>query len=214
MKKVSAKKAYADLVYRRLKKHYPDAKMILRYSNHWELLVAVVLSAQCTDKKVNQVTEKLFQKYRTLEDYVGANPREFEKDIYSTGFYRAKTKNILAAAKMVYHQFEGHVPGNMDDLLKIPGVARKTANIILGNAYGIYGGIAVDTHVRRISQRLGLSKAENPVIIEKDLMALLPQKYWFQWTYLIIEHGRAICKAPKPLCGKCFLSDICPSSFV
>ena len=208
------KTAYDDLVYSRLKKHYPNARMILRYSSHWELLVAVVLSAQCTDQKLHQATEKLFAKYRTLDDYVRAKPSEFEKDIYSTGFYRAKTKNILAAAMVIKEKFHGIVPKTMNEILQIPGVARKTANVVLGNAHGIVEGIAVDTHVRRVSNRLGLSKSENPGIIEKDLMAVLPKKHWFQWTYLVIEHGRAICKAPKPLCEKCFLNDMCPSSIV
>jgi endonuclease-3 len=171
--------------------------MMLRYSNNWELLVAVELSAQCTDKKVNEVTEKLFKKYKTLGDYVRASPREFERDIYSTGFYKNKTKNILAAAKMLKEKFDGKVPRTMDEILTLPGVARKTANVVLGNAYGVVEGIAVDTHVRRIANILGLTKSDNPIVIERDLMAIIPKKDWFRTTYLFIEYGRKYCPAKR-----------------
>ena len=180
-----------------LKKLFPHAKMALTHESNWELLVAVILSAQCTDKKVNEVTEKLFKKYRTLDDYVYAKPREFERDIYSTGFYKNKTKHILATAKMLKEKFGGEVPCTMTEMLTLPGVARKTANVVLGNAYGIVEGIAVDTHVRRIARILGLTKSDNPTIIERDLMALIPKKDWLRATYLFIEYGRKYCPAKK-----------------
>ncbi len=196
-----------------LKRAYPRARMALRYSNNWELLVAVILSAQCTDKKVNEVTAKLFKKYHTLNDYVRADHREFEKDIYQTGFFRSKTKNILGAARMIRRKFGGKIPKTMKEILEIPGVARKTANIVLGNAYGIIEGVAVDTHVRRISQRFGLTFEDNPEKIEQDLMGLFPKKEWFKLTYRIIEHGRAVCRARDPRCDLCPLKHLCPSAF-
>lgn len=196
-----------------LKKHYPDAKIILTYSNNFELLVAVVLSAQCTDVMVNKVTEKLFKKYKTIEDYANADLHELENDIRSTGFYKNKAKNIKVAARMIIDKFNGEIPRTMNQLTMLPGVARKTANIILGNAYGVVEGIAVDTHVRRLSQRLGFSRNSDPDKIEKDLMGLFDRKDWFNLTYLLIEHGRKICKAPLPKCDACFLNKICPSAF-
>lgn len=209
----------AGEVIARLKRAYPDAGIVLRYGNDWELLVAVQLSAQATDKKVNEVTEKLFQKYRTIEDYVGADQTEFENDIRPTGFYRNKTKNILGAARKVLSDFGGQVPASMAELLTLPGVARKTANIVLGNAYPeAYAtdpdaGIAVDTHVARLSQRLSLAESNNPEKIERQLMQIVPRDDWFTLTYLLIEHGRAICTAQRPKCGECLLNDICPSAF-
>lgn len=191
-----------------LKKLFPRAHIALRYSNNWELLVAVILSAQCTDKKVNEVTERLFKKYRTLNDYVRAKPKEFEGDIYSTGFYRAKTKNILAAARMVKGKFGGKIPRSMEEILIIPGVARKTANVVLGNAYGIVEGIAVDTHVRRLSKLLGLTNHTDPVKIERDLMEILPKKEWFNFTYRLIEYGRKYCIARRHEHEKCPLTKI------
>ncbi|MBI2120815.1 MAG: endonuclease III [Parcubacteria group bacterium] len=195
--KQKKQKARAEAILRELKKLFPDAGMMLRYKNNWELLVAVELSAQCTDKKVNEVTEKLFKKYRKLDDYVRADPREFEKDIFQTGFYRNKTKNILAAAKMVKEKFGGKIPKTMEEILSLPGVARKTANVVLGNAYGVVEGIAVDTHVKRMARLWGLSKEESPEKIERDLMALLPQEEWFGFTYRAIEYGRKYCRAKK-----------------
>ncbi|MBI2640574.1 MAG: endonuclease III [Candidatus Sungbacteria bacterium] len=210
-------------IIRRLKKKFPNAKIVLKFSSPWELLVAVILSAQCTDKKVNEVTEKLFsagggsasggKKYRTLDDYVKAKPKEFEQMIRPTGFYRAKAKNILASAKLVKGRFGGKMPRTMREMLTLKGVARKTANVVLGNAYGVVEGIAVDTHVRRLSQRLGLSKHDDPVKIEQDLMRLIPRKDWFKLTYLLIDHGRAICTAKDPRCDLCPLNNICPSAF-
>lgn len=201
-------KRRAAVIIKRLKKLIPDAKIALRYSNPWELLVAVVLSAQCTDKKVNEVTEKLFKKYRTLNDYIKANQREFEQDIRPTGFYRNKAKNILAAAKMVKEKFHGKVPKTMEEITTIPGVARKSANVILGNAYGVVEGIAVDTHVIRLSRALGLTKEKDPVKIERDLMAIIPKKDWFQFTYLIIEYGRRYCPARTHKHENCPLGDM------
>jgi endonuclease III len=200
-------------ILERLSKRYPDAKIVLNYSNNWELLVSVMLSAQCTDKKVNEVTAHLFKKYRTLEDYVRAKPKEFEQAIRPTGFFRAKTARVLAAAKIVKEKFGGQVPRTMEEILTIPGVARKTGNVVLGNAYAVTEGIAVDTHVMRVSQRLGLTAHKDPNKIEQDLMALIPKKDWFKTTYLFIEHGRNICMAKAPRCDACPVNDLCPSAF-
>lgn len=181
-----------------LKRLFPgELTTILEWSNNWELLVAVQLSAQCTDKKVNEVTKRLFKKYPRLEDYVKADPREFERDIFQTGFYRNKTKNVLAAAKMVKEKFGGEIPKSMVEMLEIPGVARKTANVVLGNAHQVYEGMAVDTHVMRLSQVLGLSKEKTPEKIEQDLIVALPREEWFQFTYRLIDYGRTYCKATK-----------------
>ena len=182
-------------VYNQLEKIFPTAGMMLNFSNHWELVVAVSLSAQCTDKKVNEVTAHLFKKYPTLKDYIRADAREFERDIFQTGFYRQKAKNVLAAARMLQDRFGGVVPNTMEELVTLPGVGRKTANVVLGNAFGIAEGIAVDTHVRRIARVLGLTKHTDPKKIEQDLMRLFPQHQWFRLTYLCIEYGRAFCKA-------------------
>ncbi len=214
-------------IIRLLKQTYPDARIVLRYSNPWELLVAVILSAQCTDVTVNKVTEKLFAKYKTLDAYLRASQSDFEQDIKSTGFYHNKAKNILASAKLIKTKFNGKVPDTMEALLTLPGVARKTANVVLGNAYGIVVGIAVDTHVLRLSQRLRLvdlnkiggkklmidfKKDADPVKIEKELMAVIPKKDWYTLTYLLIDHGRAVCRAQNPNCAGCVVSRLCPSS--
>ena len=188
-------KRRATKILRALKKIFPNPKIALKYKNNWELLVAVQLSAQCTDKKVNEVTPHLFKKYRKLDDYVRARPKEFEKAIHQCGFYRAKTKNILAAAKVVKEKYKGKLPKTIAEMVKIPGVGRKSANVILGNAYGIVEGIAVDTHVKRLSKQLGLTNHTDPVKIERDLMAIIPKKNWFEATYLLIDFGRAYCKA-------------------
>lgn len=180
-----------------LKKLFPKAKMMLNYSNDWELLVAVTLSAQCTDKKVNEVTEKLFKKYKTLDDYVNADIREFEQDIKSTGFYRNKAKNVLAAAKMVQETFKGKLPKTMEEMVKIPGCGRKTANVVLGNAHGVVEGIAVDTHVRRLSKLFDLTDHDTPQKIEQDLMKIVPKEEWFMFTYYLIEYGRHYSPARK-----------------
>ena len=245
-------KEQARKILELLKKNYPNAKMILNYSNNFELLVAVMLSAQCTDVMVNKVTEKLFPKLRKLNltnsyssseakaesrsqrgssqltplartitheelqeiiNYAEVDIHELEQGIRSTGFYKNKAKNVQAAAKMVLEKFNGVLPRTIAEMITIPGVARKTANVVLGNAYGIYEGIAVDTHVGRLSQRLGLSKQANPEKIEQDLMKLYDPKDWFKLTYLLIEHGRTICVAKKPKCDECFLNKLCPSAF-
>jgi len=203
----------------RLRTEYPDARIVLDFGNDWELLVAVILSAQCTDKMVNRVTAKLFRKYHTVEDYASADPLEFESDIRSTGFFRNKAKHILAAAQMLLADHGGVVPASIAGLLTLPGVARKTANVVLGNAhpeaYAVDpdAGIAVDTHVHRLSRRLGLAISDDPVKIERELMAIVPRPDWFKLTYLLIEHGRAVCDAKKPRCGECVLADLCPSAF-
>lgn len=183
------------VIIKTLKRLFPRAHITLKYKNNWELMVAVQLSAQCTDKKVNEVTAQLFKKYRTVNDYVNADPKEFETDIHATGFFRQKTKNILAAARMVKEKYKGKIPRTMKEMLLMPGVARKTANVVLGNAYGVVEGIAVDTHVRRLSRVLHLTKHTDPVKIEKDLMTRIPKKEWFDFTYRLIEYGRKHCPA-------------------
>ncbi|OHA67747.1 MAG: endonuclease III [Candidatus Wildermuthbacteria bacterium RIFCSPHIGHO2_02_FULL_47_12] len=200
MESLGEKRKRAANVVVLLRKLFPSAKIVLKYRNNWELLVAVILSAQCTDKKVNEITEKLFKKYKSLADYVKADPREFEQDIRPAGFFRNKTKNILAAARMVQERFGGKIPRTMEEMLCLPGVARKTANVVLGNAYGIVEGIAVDTHVLRLSQKLGLTKHKDPVKVEQDVMKLVPRKDWFFFTYGMIEYGRRICPARKHDC--------------
>jgi endonuclease-3 len=200
----------AQEINEKLKELFPAPKIALCFNSHWELLVAVILSAQCTDKKVNEVTALLFKKYRTLDDYVGANPGEFEQDIKSTGFYKNKAKNILATARIIKEQFHGQVPGSMAELIRLPGVARKTANVVLGNAFGIVEGIAVDTHVRRLALKLGLTEQVNPDRIERELMQLLPKTEWFVFTYRLIEYGRNICPARKHACLEHPLSKVYP----
>ena len=202
----------------RLRRDFPDAGIVLTHHDPWQLTVAVILSAQSTDKTVNQVTERLFQKYHSIEDYASADPAEFEQDIYATGFFRNKTTHILASARMILAEFGGRVPDSMAELLRLPGVARKTANIILGNAYPEAfardpgAGIAVDTHVHRLANRLGLAHSKAAVKTEQALLAIVPRQDWFQISYLLIEHGRAVCTAKKPGCGRCRLADICPTA--
>lgn len=198
-----------NLVIKLLRNEYPNAKIALDYTTPLELLVATVLSAQCTDKRVNLVSKNLFQKYKTVSDYAKANPKQFENEIRSTGFFRNKAKNIISTAKIIREKFNGQVPDSMEKLTSLPGIARKTANIILFNAFGKIEGIAVDTHVRRLSQRLGLSKNNDPVKIEKDLMEIVPRAQWGFFNYLLINHGRAICNAKKPLCQKCVINNYC-----
>lgn len=195
-------------ILRVLKKLFPNAKIVLRYRNNWELLVAVELSAQCTDKKVNEVTEKLFKKYQTLDDYVRAKRSEFEQDIRQTGFFRNKAKNILGAAKVVKKRFGGKLPKTMAEMITIPGVGRKSANVILGNAYGVVEGIAVDTHVRRLAHVLGLSKHKDPEKIERDFMQIFPKKEWFGLTYGLIDYGRKYCPARPHRHDRCPLTKI------
>jgi len=212
MKKTSqSKKKRVHAILCRLKKIYPNVKCALRFSTPWELLVATVLSAQCTDKLVNQVTPALFKKYSSVRSFATADPGEVEKAVRSTGFYRNKTKNILGAAKAVLERFGGEVPARMEDLITIPGVGRKTANVILGNAFGI-PGISVDTHMIRINRLLGLTSHEDPVKIEFELMKWMPQKDWTLYSHLIIHHGRMRCFARRPDCGHCEIRDLCPSA--
>jgi endonuclease III len=210
----------APEVIRLLREEYPDAKVALRFSNPLECLVAVILSAQSTDVKVNEVTETLFRKYRTPEDYLRVPEEELAADLKPTGFFNQKTKAVRGACRMIVEEFGGRVPDSMEDLVKLPGVARKTANIVLGNSYPEKlatdpdVGIAVDTHVRRVSQRLGFTEQKDPTKIERDLMKLLPKDEWFGFSYLLIDHGRALCKAPTPKCEPCPVNHLCPSSLV
>ncbi len=211
-KKYNERKKRVSQMILVLSKLFPEAKMALKYSNNWELLVAVILSAQCTDKRVNEVTKELFKKYRKLEDYVNVDLSEFEQDIKSTGFFRNKAKNILTAARVVKEEFDGKLPKTMEAMLTIPGVARKTANVVLGNAYNIVEGIAVDTHVRRFVIRFDLSDYRDPVRIEKDLMEIIPKKYWFLITYYLIDYGRAVCPAREHDCVLHPLTKIYPKA--
>ncbi len=196
-------------IIRELKKNYSDKETFLRHSNSWELLVATVLSAQCTDARVNKVAPELFRKYRKVEDYARADLRGFEQDISSINFYRNKSKSIIAAARMVLERFDGRVPDKMEDLTTLPGVGRKTANIILFQAFGKKEGIAVDTHVRRVSRRLGLSANLVPERIEQDLLKLVPAAERGRFSLLLIQHGRKICPAARPLCEICPVSRCC-----
>lgn len=192
---LAERRAHAAHIHSELSKFFPHAGMMLNFSNHWELVLAVSLSAQCTDKKVNEVTAQLFKKYPTLDDYVRADLKEFEKDIFQTGFYHQKAKNALAAARVLQERFGGVVPNTMEELMELPGVGRKTASVVLGNAFGIAVGIAVDTHVRRLARVFGLTKHTDPEKIEQDLMKIIPQEQWFRTTYLYIEYGRRYCVA-------------------
>lgn len=194
-----------------LKRAHPEARCSLNHSNPLELLVATILSAQCTDERVNIVTADLFRKYRSAEDYAAAPAEELERDIHSTGFFRNKAKAIRAACAIIAERYGGRVPETMEELLELPGVARKTANVVLGNAYGIASGVVVDTHVARLSQRLVLTLHEQPEKIEQDLTALVPRKDWILFPHLLIAHGRAVCKARTPLCGECVLLPLCPT---
>ncbi len=194
-KDLEKKKKLGQEILKELRKLHPDAKIALKYRNNMQLLAAVIMSAQCTDKKVNEVTGTLFKKYKTVDDFAKANIKTFEKEIYQTGFYHAKAKNIIASAKMIRKEFDGVLPKTMEEILRLPGVARKTANVVLGNAYGVVEGIAVDTHVKRLSKLYGLTAEIDPVKIEKDLMQIIPKKDWFKFTYMLIDYGRAECPA-------------------
>jgi len=202
----------APAVIRRLSTAYPDAKVALRFSNPLECLVATILSAQCTDEKVNEVTSTLFTKYRTAADYLAVTEDELKRDIKPTGFFNQKTASIRAACARIVEEYGGDVPGTMAELLTLRGVARKTANIVLGNSFGVVEGIAVDTHVKRLANRIGFSDESDPARIEQDLMRLIPRKRWFGFTYVLIDHGRAICQARRPRCHECPIEDLCPSS--
>ena len=194
-----------------LKKEYPSIKLALKFNNPLELLVATILSAQCTDERTNRVTGNLFKKYKNVEDYAKADLKIFEQDIKQTGFYKNKAKNIISACSQVIEKFKGKVPKTMEELTTLPGVGRKTANVVLTFSFGKTEGISVDTHVRRLSQRLGLSKNNDPNKIEQDLMKIIPKKDWGNFSCLLMGHGRKICLAKKPFCEKCILKHLCPS---
>lgn len=200
-------------ISRRLTEAYPDAHIMLTYEDPFQLLVAVMLSAQTTDVTVNKVTPELFAAYPTPESLAAADHADVERIIYRTGFFRNKAKNVIAAARMIVTEFGGEVPHTMEQLTRLPGVARKTANIVLYNAFGILDGIAVDTHVLRLAQRLGLSTHRDAAKVERDLMALFPREEWGAITYRLIDHGRAVCDAKRPACGACLLADLCPNAF-
>lgn len=199
-------------VIRSLKTAYPDAHCALHHNNPLELLIATILSAQCTDERVNIVTAELFRKYRQCEDYCAVPVSELERDIYSTGFYRNKAKNIQGTCRRLADDFGGRVPQTMNELLTLPGVARKTANVVLGNAFGIASGVVVDTHVSRLSQLLKLTEQQTPEKIEKDLERLVPPADWILFPHLLISHGRAVCIARRPNCEACVVENLCPSS--
>jgi endonuclease III len=207
---ISDKKKRASEIIRRLKKEYPDAHCALNYTNPFELLVATILSAQCTDERVNIVTAELFRKYHAPKDYVDVPLGDLTHDIRSINFFNNKAKSIQATAVKIVENFGGEVPQTMDELLTLNGVARKTANVVLGNAFGIASGVVVDTHVRRLSNRLGLTEHDAPKKIEKDLSALVPKKDWIMFPHWLITHGRKICQARKPKCSECVLENICP----
>jgi endonuclease III len=201
-------------VIRRLSESYPDARVALHFSNPLECLVATILSAQCTDEKVNEVTASLFPKYRSAEDYLKVPEDELKADIRPTGFFNQKAASIRGACQRIVEAYDGRVPDTMEDLITLRGVARKTANIVLGNSYGVVEGVAVDTHVKRLANRIGFSAEKDPDKIEQDLMRLIPRERWFDFTYVLIDHGRAVCVAKKPRCEDCAISDLCPSSLV
>jgi endonuclease-3 len=206
--------ARAPEIVRRLSEAYPDAQVALNFTTPLEMLVATILSAQCTDEKVNEVTATLFQKYREAEDYLRVPEDELKADIKPTGFFNQKATSIRAACQRIVEAYDGRVPDTMEDLITLRGVARKTANIVLGNAFGTVEGVAVDTHVKRLANRLGLSEHSDPDKIEQDLMRLIPRDRWFDFTYVLIDHGRAICVARRPRCEDCPVNDLCPASLV
>ena len=199
-------------IIRLLRKHYPRARTALEFADPLQILVATILAAQCTDERVNKVTPALFRKYPTAAAFARADRSELEQEIRSTGFFRNKAKNIIGAAQRIVEAYGGAVPDSMEELVTLPGVARKTANIVLSAGYGKAEGIAVDTHAGRLSRRLGLSGQEDPVKVERDLMALVPKEDWLDFNFLLVEHGRAVCQARRPKCPECFLRKICPSA--
>jgi endonuclease-3 len=201
-------------IVERLRQAYPDATCSLHFSNPLELLVATILSAQCTDERVNAVTARLFTTYRSAADYANAPLEELEAAIKPTGFYRTKARHIQAACRIIAERYNGEVPRQMEQLIALPGVARKTANVVLGNAYGVVEGVVVDTHVARVARRLGLTASDDPLTVEADLMARLPRTQWLSFAHQMIAHSRALCKAQRPLCPACPLNDLCPASSV
>jgi endonuclease-3 len=210
-RRVGPKRQRIAPIIERLLAEHPDATIALRFRSDLELLVSVMLSAQTTDVNVNRVTERLFEKYRRLEDYLAVPPEELEEDIRPTGFFRQKTKAIRGTMKMLLEEFDGRVPDRLEDLLRLPGVARKTANVVVAER-GEAQGIVVDTHVRRLSQRLGLTRHDDPIKIERDLMRLVPREYWNVFPHLLIWHGRRVCIARAPRCEACVVNDLCPAS--
>lgn len=200
----------AQQVARQLKRDYPDVSCALHYAHPLELLIATILSAQCTDERVNQVTATLFQKYRSAADFARARPSTLENDIRSTGFFRNKAKNIIACCNALVEEYDGKVPADLDALVRLPGVGRKTANVVLGTAFGISSGVVVDTHVTRLSWRLGLTSHRDAEKIEMDLMQALPKKEWIHFSHRMIHHGRRVCQARTPRCHECHLQTICP----
>lgn len=208
-KTAAARRARVDDILRLLDEMYPGATCALTHHNPWELLVATILSAQCTDKRVNEVTPGLFVKYPTPKDFAAVRPEVLANDIRSTGFFNNKARSIVGAAKKVLSDFGGHVPKSMEEMLTIPGAARKTANVVLGTAYGIASGVVVDTHVQRVSRRLDLTRHSEPVKIEQDLMKLIPRSRWILFSHQLILHGRARCQARKPKCAECLLDPVC-----
>jgi len=213
IRKTAAKQQRALEILVRLKRLYPDAPCTLNYQTPVQLLVATILSAQCTDQRVNQVTPELFRRFPDAAALASADLSELEGLIRPTGFYRSKAKNIQRACWQILTNFGGKVPSRIEDLLTLPGVARKTANVVLAHAYGINAGVTVDTHVKRLSDRLGLTQQKDPIRIERDLMKLLPQTEWENWSIRLIYHGRAVCQARKPACDRCVLADLCPTAF-
>lgn len=199
-----------EVILRRLEARYPEARCSLDFGNPLQLLVATILSAQCTDERVNMVTPVLFARFRTAQDFADANPEELEDIIRSTGFYRNKTRSLIGMGRALSERHGGEVPRTMDELTRVPGAGRKTANVVLGNAFGVEEGVVVDTHVARISQRLDLTHHRDPGKIEQDLMALVPRGRWTLFPHLMIHHGRAICQARRPQCERCPLNDVCP----
>ena len=210
----AAKRARAVEITRRLHAEYPDAETALDHENAYQLLVATILSAQCTDERVNMVTPALFARFPDAESLAGGRPEEVEELIRSTGFFRNKTKSLLGMSGALVERHGGEVPRTMDELTELPGVGRKTANVVLGNAFGIAAGVVVDTHVSRLSQRLAFTAETTPEAIERDLIELFPQEEWVELPHLLILHGRAVCKARTPLCERCVVNDLCPSSRV
>ena len=208
-KTAAERKARIAAILAHLDAMYPDVTCELHHENAWQLLVATILSAQCTDKRVNMVTPGLFKKYPTIRDFAAVRPEELGEDIKSTGFYNNKAKSVIGAAKRVLGEFGGEIPRTMEEMLTIPGAARKTANVVLGTVYGIASGVVVDTHVQRISRRLDLTKEEDPVKIEKDLVKLLPQERWILFSHQLIHHGRRLCTARSPRCGDCQINPVC-----
>lgn len=212
--KPNATPEHASEIYRRLHLAYPDAHCALNHRNAYELIVATILSAQCTDVRVNMVTPALFAKYPNAQALAGADRETLEEMIKSTGFFRSKTKSLLGMAQALVERYNGQVPRTMEELTALPGVGRKTANVVLGNAFDVNDGIVVDTHVARLSKRLGLTKETDPVKIERALMPLFSREHWTMLSHLLIEHGRRVCEARRPKCEQCVLNDICPSSLV